>query len=107
LHLGQSSLQIQNNDYSILAAAAAKKQLSALPSTGSLYKNQLLTDTHHDYLQTLSVQSNFEESAKLETVCKTWNRLLSGLHPGQLSFILRASFHTLPTDVNSSLGYSV
>ena len=60
LHLGQSFLQIQNNDYSILIAA--KKQLSALPSASSLYvkaKNQLLTDIksacHHDHLQTLSV----------------------------------------------------
>jgi len=29
-----------------------------------------------------------------------WNRLLLGFHPGQLSFILRASCDTLPTLVN-------
>ena len=33
-------------------------------------------------------------------ICGTWNRLLSGFHPGQLSFILRVSSETLPTAVN-------
>lgn len=104
IHLGQSFLQVRKNDYSILMAA--KEQLSALPSARSLYlkaKSRLLNDTKstcQSHLQTLSVQSKFEDSAKLETTCRTWNRLLSGLHPGQLSFILRASSDTLPTEVN-------
>ena len=37
---------------------------------------------------------------ELENSCKTWNRLLSGFHPGQLSFLLRAASDTLPTAVN-------
>jgi len=32
--------------------------------------------------------------------CRTWNRLLLGCNPGQLSFILRAVSDTLPTSVN-------
>ena len=53
-----------------------------------------------DHLQTLSVQSKFKGSVELEESCKTWNRLLSGFHPGQLSFLLRAASDTLPTAVN-------
>ena len=104
LRLGQDFLQVQNSDYSLLLAA--KKQLSALPSARSLYlraKHLLSNDTKSacvDHLHTLTVQSKFEDSAKLETACGTWNRLLSGLHPGQLSFVLRASSDTLPTEVN-------
>ena len=36
----------------------------------------------------------------MEASCKTWNRLLSTFHPGQLSFLLRAASDTLPTAVN-------
>ena len=36
----------------------------------------------------------------LESSCKTWNRLLKGFHPGQLSFLLHAASDTLPTAVN-------
>ena len=77
LHLGQSFLQVQNNDYSILILMAAKKQLSAFPAARSLYlkaKKLLLSDIKsacHDHLETLSVQSKFEASAKLETACGT------------------------------------
>jgi len=56
-----------------------------------------------DHLQTLSVQSKFEGSAELEDSCKTWNQLLSGFHPGQLSFLLHAASDTLPTAVNLQL----
>ena len=52
-----------------------------------------------DHLQTLSVQSKFKGSAELEESCKTWNRLLSGFHPGQIFFLLRAASDTLPTAV--------
>ena len=66
-------------------------------------KNQLLIEvksTSEDHLQTLSVQSKFADSAELETSCRTWHRLLSSLHPGQLSFLLRAASDTLPTVMN-------
>ena len=104
LQLGQHFLQVQDDDYSILTVA--KKQLSSLPAARSLYlkaKHQLLSDTKSDcvnHLQTLSVQCKFEDSAKLEATCSTWNRLLSGFHPGQLSFLLRASSDMLPTSIN-------
>jgi len=95
LKLGNVALQIQENDYSILSIA--KIQLSAFPSARSLYitaKNQLSDYTKtqcKDHLQLLTVQSKFEGSAVLESSCKTWNRLLKGFHPGQLSFLLRAA----------------
>ena len=104
LQLGKDFLQVRDKDYSTLMAA--RKQLSTLPLARSLYlkaKHQLLNDTKsdcEDHLRTLSVQCKFEDSAKLEATCKTWNRLLSGFHPGQLSFLLRASSDTLPTAVN-------
>ena len=43
------------------------------------------------------MQSKFEGSAILEDSCKTWNRLLSRFHPGQLSL---AGSDTLSTAVN-------
>lgn len=51
-------------------------------------------------MQTLSVQSKFGNSAELESSCRTWDRLLAGFHPGQLSFLLPAASNTLPTAVN-------
>ena len=106
LQLENVALKINDNDYSILLIA--RKQLSTLPSARSLYvkaKNQLrdyirTKSQCEDHLQTLSVQSKFEGSAELENSCKTWNRLLKGFHPGQLSFLLRAASDTLPTPVN-------
>ena len=106
LRLGNVALQIQDNDYSILSIA--QKQLSAFPSARSLYikaKHQLSDSIkaqckNHFHLQSLTVQSKFESSAELESSCKTWNRLLKGFHPGQLSFLLRAASDTLPTAVN-------
>jgi len=53
-----------------------------------------------DHLQTLSVQSKFEDSVELEESYKAWNQPLSGFHPGQLSFLLHAASDTLPTAVN-------
>ena len=104
LHLGKDFLQFHEHDYSILLTA--RKQLSSLPTARSLYvraKNQLLIEvksTSEDHLQALSVQSKFADSAELETSCRTWHRLLSSLHPGQLSFLLRAASDTLPTAMN-------
>ena len=69
-------------------------------------KNQLLIEvksTSEDHLQTLSVQSKFADSAELETSCRTWHQLLSSLHPGQLSFLLRAASDMLPTAMNLRL----
>ena len=104
LQLGKDFLQVQGNDYSILTAA--KKQLTDFPFARSLYltaKRQLSEETKsccENHLQTLSVQCKFNDSAKLEATCGSWNCLLSGFHPGRLSFLLRASSDTLPTEVN-------
>ena len=92
LHLGNVAMQIEDNTYSILSNA--KMQLSKFPSARSLYikaKHLLRDDTTRqceDHLQSLSVQSKFGDSAALEASCKTWNKLLSTFHPGQLSFLL-------------------
>ena len=51
-------------------------------------------------LKQLTVQCKFLDSARLATSCRTWNKLLTGFHPGQLSFLLRVSSDTLPTVVN-------
>ena len=104
LHLGNVALQIKDNEYSILANAW--KQLSVLPSARSLYLKAKSQATQYNklqcenHLQKLTVQSKFSSSAELERSCKTWNRLLAGFHPGQLSFLLRAASDTLPTAVN-------
>jgi len=99
--IGKDFLQFQECDYSILSDAS--KQLSALPTAKSLYikaKSHLLNEvksTCKDHLQTLS---EFGDSAELEASCRNCNRLLSSLHPGQLSFLLLAASDTLPTTMN-------
>jgi len=104
LHFGNDLLQFQSQDYSILSAA--QSQVSGMPLARSLYKtakDQLTSITVSDneaHLNQLTVQCKFLDSAKLETSCRTWNKLLSGFHPGQLSFVLRAASDTLPTAVN-------
>ena len=77
------------------------------PATArSLYKlsrKLLIADERsriENHLDTLSVQSKLKDSARLETCCGTWNRLMLGCHPGQFLFILRAASDTLPTAVN-------
>jgi len=104
LRLGNTALQIQDSDYSILSSA--KRQLSAFPLARSLYvtaKRQLKDHTKkqcEDHLQTLSVQSKFQNYTELETSSRTWNRLVMGFHPGQLSFLLHAESDTLSIAVN-------
>ena len=81
-------------------------QLSKLPSASSLYvkAKHLLRDyitcQCKDHLQSLSVQSKFEGSVISENSFKTWKRLYSSFHPGQLSFLLQAASDTLPTAIN-------
>jgi len=80
-----------------------------MPLARSLYKtakDQLTSITVSDngahLNQLITVQCKFLDSAKLETSCRTWNKLLTGFHPGQLSFMLRVASDTmtLPTAVN-------
>ena len=101
--LGNVAMHFHNNDYSNLSNA--QKQPSALLSAHSLHlkaKNQLAHHTRHeceDHLLTLTVQSKFENSAELESSCRTWNRLVTGFHLGQLSFLLMAVSKTFLTVV--------
>jgi len=76
----------------------AKSQL--LSEVKSTCEDHLHKSTCEDHLQTLSVQCKFTDSAELETSCRTWDQLSSSLHPGQLSFLLRAASDILPTAIN-------
>ena len=104
LQLGNVALQIRDTDYSLLMRA--HEQLSSLPTARSLYMKakKLLSNNIksncNTHLQTLTVQCKFADSAQLEDSCKTWNRLIAGFNPGQLSFLLRAASDTLPKAVN-------
>ena len=77
-----------------------------MPSARSLYKkakdqlSSVLVSEKEAHLKQLIVQCKFLDSARLETSCKTWNKLLTDFHPRQLSFLLKASSDTLPTAVN-------
>ena len=51
-------------------------------------------------LDKLTVQRKFSDACSLEKENSVWNRILDGLPPGQLSFILRAASDTLPTPLN-------
>ena len=51
-------------------------------------------------LEKLKVQRKFGDACSLEKENKVWNRIMDGLPPGQLSFILRAASDTLPTPLN-------
>jgi len=80
--------------------------VSDMPSARSLYKRakdqltSIIVSDSETHLNQLTVQYKFLDSAKLESSCRTWNKLLAGFHPGQLSFLFRASSDTLPTKVN-------
>ncbi|XP_065907873.1 uncharacterized protein [Dysidea avara] len=102
--LSSNFLQINSSHQELLNEARA--QLDSIPTARKLY-----TASKHlaisreltlckEKLDTLSVQCKFESSAVLEADSKLWNRLLLGFHPGQLSFVLRASSDTLPTPLN-------
>ena len=57
--------------------------------------------SHWDnHLDSLTVQSKFKDIIALEPDCKVWNRILSGLPAGHLSFILKAGADCLPTPLN-------
>ena len=54
----------------------------------------------NSHLDTLSIQSKFKDVVALEPTCRVWNRIISSLPSGQLSFMLRASADCLPTPLN-------
>ena len=63
-----------------------------------------LTERHQNlwnsHLNSLQVQSKFCDIVKLEQDNHVWNRIITGLPSGQLSFILRAGSDCLPTPLN-------
>ena len=66
--------------------------------------NPLLHTSHIDQwnakLDELQVQSKFKDIVELEPQSNSWNRIISGLPVGQLSFLLRAGADCLPTPLN-------
>ena len=58
------------------------------------------TDFWNSNLDQLQVQSKFKDIVALEPESRTWNRLITGLPAGQLSFLLRAGTDCLPTPLN-------
>ena len=66
--------------------------------------NSLLHTSHIDQwnakLDELQVQSKFKDIVELEPQSNSWNRIISGLPVGQLSFLLRAGADCLPTPLN-------
>ena len=91
----------QDADHDILSKA--RSQISSFLIDRPLY---VLTkkfcinkqsSQYEDHWDTFAVQRKVKDSLCLETHCGTWNRLMLGSHPGQLSFILRAACYVLPT----------
>ena len=58
------------------------------------------SDHWSDQLDALTVQLKFKNIVELEPQCRVWNRIISGLPLGQLSFLLRAGADCLPTPMN-------
>jgi len=89
LDIGSGMFQINGRHHGI--------QLISIPSAKKLYhacKTIAAAEEKAQCVQklnSLSVQCKFSDAAFLETSNQLWNRLLLGFHPGQLSFILRAS----------------
>ena len=104
LDIGSGMFQINGRHHGILSQA--REQLISIPSAKKLYhacKTIAAAEEKAQCVQklnSLSVQCKFSDAAFLETSNQLWNRLLLGFHPGQLSFILRASSDTLPTPLN-------
>ena len=101
LDFGSGLLQINDNHREILSQA--RKQLVTIPTTKKLYlasKKIVIDKETTQCTHKLSVQCKFKDAVSLESSSHLWNRLLLGFHPGQLSFILRASSDTLPTPMN-------
>ena len=76
------AMQFHGNDYSILADAQKQSLRNrayilspSAPSLNLKAKHQLACHTRHeceDHLQTLTVQSKFENSSELESSCRTF-----------------------------------
>jgi len=91
LKLGKAHLQTSDADYSVLKSA--REQLSLLGHCIiklSIYCLTLL-------LLSVKLICRLFDSAQLERSYRTWHCLMSGFHPGHLSFLLRAASDTLPT----------
>ena len=90
----------------LLKAARGISQVtgsSKLPSDKSILSkslHQIHTHYWNTTLVQLQVQSKFKDIVALEPISRFWNRLITGLPAGQLSFLLRAGTDYLPTPWN-------
>ena len=101
-----SSKQVGFPQESFSILQAAKTQIQNLPTAKKLAKvgrslaKERERKTYDDHLSSLQVQSKLAGSLTLEADEPLWKRIMWGLPPGQLSFILRAASDTLPTPMN-------
>ena len=89
---------------------AARTSISALPPSSNpndrlkqvskLVARDYQAPHWDNHLDSLTVQSKFKDIIALEPDCKVWNRILSGLPAGHLSFILKAGADCIPTPLN-------
>ena len=90
--------------FSILQAA--RSHIQSLPTAKKLsgIRKCLAIDAekeaYSNHLSSLQVRSKLQASLDLEIEAPVWKRILWGLPPGQLSYILRPSSDTLPTPMN-------
>ena len=106
LDLVKSSLSIPNGSLSIFFAAV-QSITQDTSHLGRVIEKRCSSDLESSWvsnwdnqLDTLSVQSKFKDIVTLESDSKIWNRIISGLPAGQLSFLLRAGADILPTPLN-------
>ena len=62
-----------------------------LPKAIDVFHHQHREEKWNSSLEKLSVQRKFRDVCSLERENRVWNRIMDGLPPGQLSFILRAA----------------
>ena len=94
------------NACSILSAAklSVSETSNTAKTTLKSKVKQSIRKNHTEYwdntLDHLQVQSKFKDIVVLEGASHIWNRMLSGLPAGQLSFLRRAGSDCLPTPMN-------
>ena len=97
--------QYPNDSFSLLETARKSiLQSSSVKTLVSKSLHQKHSDFWNSNLDHLQVQSKFKGIAALEPNSCVWNRLLSGLPAGQLSFLLCAAWYRLPPNRGDTPG---
>ena len=106
LDVVQKSLSVPDSCMSIYSAVVESVSKD-IPHRDKTIKKHCESDlaryhSNHwsDQLDALTVQLKFKDIMELEPQCRVWNRIISGLPLGQLSFLLRAGADCLPTPMN-------